>query len=156
MSMREGLEFEAEIRSDTAPLNFLVQDILSTGGDIHWMRDPTRGGLSSALNELAQMTNLGVEIDETLIPVPEPVKSACEMLGLDPLYVANEGKLIVVVSERDADRVLSSMRKNPLGREANIIGEIVDRHPGIVLMRTVIGGRRIIDMIAGEQLPRIC
>ncbi len=156
LSKREGIEFEVEIESDTAPLNFLVQDILSVSKNIHWMRDPTRGGVSSSLNELAQSSNLGVEIWETEIPIPEPVKAACEMLGLDPLYVANEGKLIAVVSPEDADKVLEAMQNNPLGREAKIIGEITEEHPGVVLMKTAIGGKRVVDMLAGEQLPRIC
>lgn len=156
LSRREGIEFEIEIESDTAPLNFLVQDILSVSKNIHWMRDPTRGGVSSSLNELAQSSNLGVEIWETEIPVPEPVKAACEMLGLDPLYVANEGKLIAVVASEDAEKVLEAMRNNPLGRDAKIIGEITEEHPGVVLMKTAIGGKRVVDMLAGEQLPRIC
>ncbi len=156
LSKREGIEFEVEIESDTAPLNFLVQDILSVSKNIHWMRDPTRGGVSSSLNELAQSSNLGVEIWETEIPIPEPVKAACEMLGLDPLYVANEGKLIAVVAPEDAEKVLEVMRNNPLGKEAKIIGEITEEHPGVVLMKTAIGGKRVVDMLAGEQLPRIC
>ncbi len=156
LSKREGIEFEVEIESDTAPLNFLVQDILSVSKKIRWMRDPTRGGISSALNELAQAAKLGVEIWESEIPIPEPVKAACEMLGLDPLYVANEGKLIVVVDPSDADKVLNAMKQNPLGTEAKIIGEITAKHPGIVLMKTLIGGKRVVDMLAGEQLPRIC
>jgi hydrogenase expression/formation protein HypE len=156
LSKREGIEFEAEIESDTAPLNSLVADILSVSGNIHWMRDPTRGGVSSALNELAQSAKLGIEIWESEIPIPEPVKAACEMLGLDPLYVANEGKLIAVVSNDDAEKVLEAMRDNPLGKEAKIIGEITEEHPGVVLMKTLVGGKRVVDMLAGEQLPRIC
>ncbi len=156
LSKREGLEFEVEIESDTAPLNHLVQEILSVSQNIHWMRDPTRGGISSALNELAQSGNIGVEIWESEIPIPEPVKAACEMLGLDPLYVANEGKLIAVVSAEDAEKILEAMKKNPLGKEAKIIGEITEEHPGVVLMKTSIGGKRVVDMLAGEQLPRIC
>ncbi|CUS86389.1 hydrogenase expression/formation protein HypE [Candidatus Kryptobacter tengchongensis] len=156
LSKREGLEFEIEIQSDTAPLNHLVQDILSISKNIHWMRDPTRGGISSALNELAQSAKIGVEIWEPEIPIPEPVKAACEMLGLDPLYVANEGKLIVVVSPEDAEKVLETMQNNPFGKEARIIGEITEEHPGVVLMKTIIGGKRVVDMLAGEQLPRIC
>ncbi|MFN3135969.1 MAG: hydrogenase expression/formation protein HypE [Candidatus Kryptonium sp.] len=156
LSKREGIEFEIEIESDTAPLNYIVQDILSVSQNIHWMRDPTRGGISSALNELAQSANIGVEIWESEIPIPEPVKAACEMLGLDPLYVANEGKLIAVVSAEDAEKILEAMKKNPLGKEAKIIGEITEEHPGVVLMKTVIGGKRVVDMLAGEQLPRIC
>lgn len=156
LSKREGIEFEIEIESDTAPLNHLVQDILSTSRNIHWMRDPTRGGISSALNELAQSAKIGVEIWESEIPIPEPVKAACEMLGLDPLYIANEGKLLAVVSSEDAEKVLETMQNNPLGKEAKIIGEITEEHPGVVLMKTTIGGKRVVDMLAGEQLPRIC
>jgi hydrogenase expression/formation protein HypE len=156
LSKREGIEFEVEIESDTAPLNSLVADILSVSGNIHWMRDPTRGGVSSALNELVQSAKLGIEIWESEIPIPEPVKAACEMLGLDPLYVANEGKLIAVVSNDDAEKVLEAMRDNPLGNEAKIIGEITEEHPGVVLMKTLVGGKRVVDMLAGEQLPRIC
>ncbi|MCS7230045.1 MAG: hydrogenase expression/formation protein HypE [Candidatus Kryptonium sp.] len=156
LSKREGLEFEIEIESDTAPLNHLVEDILSASREIHWMRDPTRGGISSALNELAQLANVGIEIWESEIPIPEPVKSACEMLGLDPLYVANEGKIIVVVKNEDSDKVLEAMRKNPLGKDAKIIGEVTYEHPGFVLMKTIIGGKRVVDMLTGEQLPRIC
>ncbi len=156
LSKREGLEFEIEIESDTAPLNLLVEDILSVSEKIHWMRDPTRGGISSALNELAQSAKLGVEIWESEIPIPEPVKAACEMLGLDPLYVANEGKLIAVVDPEDAEKILEAMRNNPLGKEARIIGEITSEHPRVVLMKTSIGGKRVVDMLAGEQLPRIC
>ncbi len=156
LSKREGIEFEIEIESDTAPLNLLVEDILSVSRKIHWMRDPTRGGISTVLNELAQSTKLGVEIWESEIPIPEPVKVACEMLGLDPLYIANEGKLIAVVDSEDAEKILEAMRNNPLGKEAKIIGEITDEHPGVVLMKTTIGGKRVVDMLAGEQLPRIC
>ncbi|OGU60744.1 MAG: hydrogenase expression/formation protein HypE [Ignavibacteria bacterium RBG_13_36_8] len=156
LSKREGLEFEVELESDTRPLNHLVQDMLNASKNIKWMRDPTRGGLSSTLNELAKSTKLGIEIDEPKIPIPESVKAACEMLGLDPLYVANEGNLVAVVSSNEAEKILTAMKNNSAGRNSTIIGEVVTDHNGIVLMKTVIGGKRVVDMLAGEQLPRIC
>ena len=156
MSLREGLEFETEIRSDCAALNGLVEAMLATGAEVHVLRDPTRGGVASALNEIAGSARLGIRIDETCIAVPEEVRGACEILGLDPLYVANEGKLLALVAASDAPRLLSAMQAHPLGREAAIIGEVVPEHPGTVLMRTRIGGSRVVDMLSGEQLPRIC
>jgi hydrogenase expression/formation protein HypE len=120
------------------------------------MRDPTRGGLSSALNEIAQQSRAGIVIDERAIPVREEVKGACELLGLDPLYVANEGKLVAIVASEDADRVLAAMRAHPLGRDANIIGSVSDSRAGLLVMRTVLGPSRIVDMLSGDQLPRIC
>jgi len=156
MSVREGLEFETEIASDTAPLNGLVEAILSVTIGVHVLRDPTRGGLTSALNEIAQNAGVGVRLQEASIPISEEVKGACEILGLDPLYVANEGKLLVIASAADTDRILSKMRTHPLGRSAAIIGEITHDHPGIVTMKTRVGGTRVVDMLSGEQLPRIC
>jgi hydrogenase expression/formation protein HypE len=156
MSVREGLEFETAIESDTQPLHELVRDMLATGDGIRWMRDPTRGGVSSSLNELAQTGGLGIELNEKNIPVPEPVKAACEMLGLDPLYVANEGILLAVVAPESSEKILGAMHRNPAGRRSCIIGEITDEHPGYVLLKTQIGGKRVVDMLAGEQLPRIC
>ncbi|MBM4160156.1 MAG: hydrogenase expression/formation protein HypE [Ignavibacteria bacterium] len=156
MSIREGLEFEAGIESDTAPLNGLVEAMLKAGSDIHVLRDPTRGGVASALNEIASSSNVGIVIVDEKIPVTEPVRGACEILGLDPLYVANEGKLIAFVPSSTADEVLRAMRAHPLGAEAVIIGEVVSEHPGTVLMRTRVGGMRVVDMLSGEQLPRIC
>ncbi len=156
MSVREGLEFETEMKSDTAPLNGLVQSVLARGADIHVLRDPTRGGIATALNEIAEQAGVGVVIDEASIPIGEDVKAACEILGLDPLYVANEGKLLAFVAPGAADEVLNLMHVDPLGREAAIIGEVVEDSPGIVTMRSGILGTRIVDMIAGEQLPRIC
>jgi hydrogenase expression/formation protein HypE len=156
MSVREGLEFETEIASDTAPLNGLVEAILSVTNDVHVLRDPTRGGLTSALNEIAQMAGVGVRLNEASIPISEEVKGACEILGLDPLYVANEGKLLVFASAVDTDRILSAMHAHPLGKAAAVIGDITDEHPGIVVMKTHVGGSRVVDMLAGEQLPRIC
>ena len=156
MSVREGLEFETQIASDTAPLNSLVETILSTTPNIHVFRDPTRGGMTSALTEIAQTARVGIMLDEALIPLSEEVKGACEILGLDPLYVANEGKLLAFVLPSEADQVLAAVRSHPLGREAAIVGEVTSDHPGFVLMKTRIGGTRIVDMLSGEQLPRIC
>jgi hydrogenase expression/formation protein HypE len=156
MSVREGLEFETEIASDTAPLNRLVEAMLATGADIHVLRDPTRGGVSSALTEIAQSARVGMLLEEAAIPIGEEVKGACEILGLDPLYVANEGKLIAIVPPADARRVLAAMRSHPLGRESAIIGEVTAENPAFVLMKTRVGGTRVVDMLSGEQLPRIC
>ncbi len=156
MSVREGLEFETSIRSDTAPLNHLVEEMLRTTKKIHVLRDPTRGGVATTLNEIAEQADLGIVLDEENIPVPEDVKGACEVLGLDPLYVANEGKLLAFVSPEDSERLLAAMRAHPLGKDSAIIGEVVGRHAGTVVMRSKIGGTRIVDMLTGEQLPRIC
>ena len=156
MSLREGIEFETVLESDSAPLNGLTRAMLDACPSIRCMRDPTRGGLSSALNELAAASKVGVKIEECAIPSQTEVHAACEMLGLDPLYVANEGKLIAVVPPDDADRLVSVMRDHPLGRNAAIIGEVVDDHRGMVIMRSLIGGDRVVTMLAGEQLPRIC
>jgi hydrogenase expression/formation protein HypE len=156
MSRREGLEFESEIASDTAPLNGLVETILAANKDVHVLRDPTRGGITSALTEIAQAAKVGMLLNEDAIPISEEVKGACEILGLDPLYVANEGKLLAITAASEADRVLAAMRSHPLGREAAIIGEVTDDHPGFVMMKTRVGGKRVVDMLSGEQLPRIC
>ncbi len=156
MSVREGIEFETVLESDSAPLTELVKVMLEACPEIRCMRDPTRGGLSSALNEMAAASKVGVRLDETSLPVKAEVKAACEMLGLDPLYVANEGKLMAVVPAEDSDRVLRAMREHPLGRHAARIGEVVDDHLSMVVMRSLVGGERVVTMIAGEQLPRIC
>ena len=156
LSKREGLEFESEIKSDTAPLNSLVEDILNVSKNIKWMRDPTRGGISSTLNELAEAAKVGIKIIESNIPVPSPVKAACEMLGLDPLYVANEGCLVAIVNNSESEIIVEAMKRNKLGSETCIIGEITDSPTGIVVMQTIIGGERVVDMLSGEQLPRIC
>jgi hydrogenase expression/formation protein HypE len=156
MSVREGLEFETQIVSDTAPLNSLVAAILAIAPDVHVFRDPTRGGITSALTEIAQTARVGIRLDEAQIPVSEEVKGACEILGLDPLYVANEGKLLAMVSADSADSVLAAMRGHPLGAKAAVIGEVIADHPGFVTMKTRVGGNRVVDMLSGEQLPRIC
>ena len=156
MSVREGLEFETEIASDTAALHELVRDILAACPDVHVLRDPTRGGVTSSLTEIAQSSNAGILLHEASVPIGEEVKGACEILGLDPLYVANEGKLIAVVPPAKADAVLAAMRQHSLGKEAAIIGEVVTDHPGFVTMKTRVGGARVLDMLSGEQLPRIC
>lgn len=156
MSVREGIEFDTVLESDTASLADLTRAMLEACPPTRCMRDPTRGGLSSALNELADSSRVGVVIDERAIPLRPEVSSACEMLGLDPLYVANEGKLIAVAPPENAERLLAVMRRHPLGQNAAIIGEVVDDHAGMVVIRTLIGGDRVVTMIAGEQLPRIC
>jgi hydrogenase expression/formation protein HypE len=156
MSVREGIEFETEVLSDTAPLNGLVSALLAVAQDIHVLRDPTRGGITSALNEIAQSARVGILLDEARIPVSEEVKGACEILGLDPLYVANEGKLLAIVAPEEVDPVLSAMQEHPLGEKAAVIGTVTDEHRGFVFMKTRIGGTRVVDMLSGEQLPRIC
>jgi hydrogenase expression/formation protein HypE len=156
MSVREGLGFEVEIASDTASLAGLVAAILEVAPDVHVLRDPTRGGLSSALNEIAAASGVGITLDEPSIPIPGPVRAACEMLGLDPLHVANEGKCVVIVPASQADAVLAAMRDRPEGAEAVRIGDVVADHPGMVTIRTIVGSERIVDMLVGEQLPRIC
>ncbi len=156
MSQREGLEFETTIESDTAALNTMVAAMLDVTLDIHVLRDPTRGGLSSALNEIARASNVGIEIQERDVPVRPAVQAACEMLGLDPLYVANEGKLVAFVPPTHAEKVLAAMRAHPLGAQAACIGQVTAEHPGMVTARTGIGGRRVVDMQVGELLPRIC
>jgi hydrogenase expression/formation protein HypE len=156
MSVREGLEFETEIASDSAPLHELVAAILANGIDVHVLRDPTRGGVTSALIEIAQVSKVGMLLDEASVPISEEVKGACEILGLDPLYVANEGKFLAIVAPQDVDLTLKAVRGQPLGNEAAVIGEVVDEHPGLVMMKTRVGGIRVVDMLSGEQLPRIC
>ena len=156
MSQREGLRFSMTLESDCAPLNKLVSQMLEVSSRIHCLRDPTRGGLATTLNELAQQSKVGIVVDEVKIPVKEEVKAACELLGLDPLYVANEGKLIAIIHPTDADRVLTQMKKNNYGRDAAIIGEVTDEHRGKLVMKTKLGPSRIVDMLSGELLPRIC
>jgi hydrogenase expression/formation protein HypE len=154
-SQRENLEFEAAIESDTAPLHTLVQAMLQAG-EIHALRDPTRGGLATSLCEIAGSAGVGVEIEAARIPVRQEVRAACEILGMDPLFVANEGKLVAFVAAASADAILAAMRTTPEGRDAMLIGEAVPAHPGMVLLKTEIGGRRVLDLPFSEQLPRIC
>jgi len=156
MSTREGLELESMIVSDTAPLHDLVALMLEASREVHCLRDPTRGGIAGTLNELAKQSHVGMAIDETVIPIKEEVKGLCEILGIDPLYVANEGKLIAIVQRSVANDVLARMKSLASGRDACIIGEVVADHPGMVVMKTKIGGTRIVDLMMGEQLPRIC
>jgi len=156
LMQREGLRFDAAIQSDSAPLNHMVEQMLAVSGEVHVLRDPTRGGVGTTLNEIALQSQVGIQINEESIPVKAAVAGLCELLGLDPLYVANEGKLLACVSARHAEIVLAAVKQNPYGREACIIGEVVDTFPGQVFMQTRIGGRRIVDMLTGEQLPRIC
>jgi hydrogenase expression/formation protein HypE len=156
LSVREGLRFQTELRSDTAALNGLVEAMLAASPDIHVLRDPTRGGLASVCNEIAGQAGVGITLRQESIPLADEVRGACEMLGLDPLYVANEGKLIAFVPPDHADRILAAMKGHPCGAQAAIIGDVVSDHPGVVTMQTTIGGTRVVDMIAGEQLPRIC
>ena len=155
MSKRDGLEFEGSIESDTAALHRMVAKMLAAGL-VHAMRDPTRGGLGATLTEIAAASRIGVEAVNTAIPVREPVRAACELLGLDPMFVANEGKLVAFVPPEHAEAVLSAMRSTPEGRDAVVIGEAVAAHPGMVLLKTEIGGTRVVDLPFSEQLPRIC
>ncbi len=156
LSQREGLEFESAVTSDTAALHALVAAMLRTSSEIRCLRDPTRGGLSSSLNEIASRSRVGIALDERAIPIREEVRGACEMLGLDPLYVANEGKLLAIVEPSAAERILETMRLHPLGRDAQMIGTVTDSHRGMVMLRTRLGTSRIVDLLSGDQLPRIC
>ena len=156
LAQRAGLEFDSCIRSDSAALHGLVSDMLTVNHNIRCMRDPTRGGISSSLNEIAAGSKVGIELVERAIPIREEVRGACEMLGLDPLYVANEGKLIAIVPPETAADLLAAMQRHPLGRNARMIGQVRAAHPGLVTMRTDLGTHRIVDMLSGDQLPRIC
>jgi hydrogenase expression/formation protein HypE len=156
LTQREGLSFETTVTSDTAALNHMVAQMFSTSEDIHVLRDPTRGGVGTALNEIAEKSEVGIKIYEEAIPMKKEVMGICELLGFDPLYLANEGKLLAFVLREHSDAVLATIRSNPYGRDASVIGEVVEAHPGKVFMNTRIGGTRIVDMLAGEQLPRIC
>ncbi len=156
MSQREGLRFSMTLESDCAPLNKLVSQMLEVSSEIHCLRDPTRGGLATTLNELARQSKVGIVIEEVKIPVKEEVKAACELLGLDPIYVANEGKMVAIVDPSDADKILARMKQNSYGKDAAIIGEITKEHPGKVIVKTKLGPSRIVDMLSGELLPRIC
>jgi len=160
LAQREGLEFETQIQSDSAALHTLVAEMLGVTSNvrprIRCMRDPTRGGVSSALNEIAQQSRVGIELEEVALPIHEEVRSACELLGLDPLYVANEGKLIAIVAPEAAGAILQAMKRHPQGAEAQIIGTVKEANPGLVTMRTPLGTTRVVDMLSGDQLPRIC
>jgi hydrogenase expression/formation protein HypE len=156
LTQREGLTFESTLTSDSAPLNHMVTEMLALKGSVHVLRDPTRGGVGTALNEIAQKSKVGIKILEERIPLKREVGGICELLGFDPLYLANEGKLLAFVTPDDADRMLEVIRRNEFGRDAAIIGEVVAGNPGRVYVETRIGGTRIVDMLVGEQLPRIC
>ncbi|MEO6700441.1 MAG: hydrogenase expression/formation protein HypE [Jatrophihabitantaceae bacterium] len=156
MSVREGIQFGTEVVSDTAALHGLVAEMLAVTLDLHVLRDPTRGGLATSLNEIARSAGVGIDLVEKSIPVPPEVANACGLLGLDPMYVANEGKLVAIVPRESADELLAAMRSHPLGRSAAVIGECVEGHPGMVTARTGFGGTRVVDVPIGEQLPRIC
>ncbi|MBP1775593.1 MAG: hydrogenase expression/formation protein HypE, partial [candidate division NC10 bacterium] len=156
MAVREGLEFETTIESDCAPLAGLVADLISGGIQVHCLRDLTRGGLASALIEIAEAGGVQVHIREAAVPVAEEVRGACEILGFDPLYVANEGRFVCFTPEADAERALRILRSHPLGKEASIIGTVIQKAPALVTLESRIGATRIVDMLSGEQLPRIC
>ena len=156
LAEREGLQFETQVHSDSAALHTLAAALLDATQEVRCLRDPTRGGLSSTLNEIATSSGVGMELNETAIPVREEVRGACEMLGLDPMYVANEGKLVAVVASSAAEKALAALKNHPQGRDAVIVGKVTGEHPRMVVMRTPFGTTRIVDMLAGDQLPRIC
>jgi hydrogenase expression/formation protein HypE len=156
MASREGLEMDIDLKTDSAPLNNLVDDILRSTQNIHVMRDPTRGGVATTLNEIAGQSNVAIKLYEKNLPISEKVQSVCEILGLDPLYIANEGKCLVICPESESANVLMAMKNNKYGRDAKVIGEVLAEPRQKVFLETLIGGQRIIDMLAGEQLPRIC
>ncbi len=153
---REGLDISSDIQSDCAPLNSMLEEVFSITSDIHVLRDPTRGGLATTLNEIAVQSGVGIQLYENQIPVRDEVRGICELLGMDPLYMANEGKMIVIAPEGPADRILEILRKNRYGMNSRIIGEVVKAPAGRVVMKTVTGGNRVVDMLVGDQLPRIC
>jgi hydrogenase expression/formation protein HypE len=156
MASREGLELDVDLRTDSAPLNHLVAQILNKVPHVHVLRDPTRGGVATTLNEIARQSHIAIKIVEQALPVPSEVQAVCEILGLDPLYIANEGKCLLFCPAADAEQVLKIMKNEKYGQEACVIGEVVDQPRDKVFMETGIGGQRLIDMLAGEQLPRIC
>ena len=156
LTQREGLRMDSFIKSDTAPLNHMVRKMIESSRNVHTLRDPTRGGLATSLNEIAVQAGVGIKLYESAIPIRSETRGACELLGLDPLYVANEGKLIACVAAADAEAVLAAIRTSPFGQDAQIIGAVTASHPGKVFVETAIGGTRILDMLTGEQLPRIC
>lgn len=156
MAQREGFSFQVPVASDCAPLNGMIAAMLAVSKNIRVLRDPTRGGLATTLNEIAEQSKAGITINEEAIPVKDAVRSACELLGFDPLYVANEGKMIVIAGSEDVGRLLEVMRANPYGAEAVVIGEVTAERPGKVILKTALGARRVMDMLSGELLPRIC
>jgi hydrogenase expression/formation protein HypE len=156
LTAREGLTFDGDLKTDSAPLNHMVKAVLSSGYDVHVLRDPTRGGVGTTLNEIASQSGVGITLFEKELPVRKEVNGVCELLGFDPLYIANEGKLIAVVPEEHALQVLEIIQADVFGKDAAIVGEVTDQHPGKVFMETAVGGRRLVDMLTGEQLPRIC
>ncbi|NIM02983.1 hydrogenase expression/formation protein HypE [bacterium] len=156
LNAREGFDFRTKVKSDCQPLNGMVSEILKVSKNVHVLRDPTRGGLATSLNEIAKQSGVGIEIEEEKIPVKEEVKAVCEMLGFDPLYIANEGKLVAFVPQKDCAKILNAIKKNKQGKDAQIIGAVVSRHKGRVVVKTSVGGERVLDMLTGEQLPRIC
>jgi hydrogenase expression/formation protein HypE len=156
LATREGLEFETAIASDSAPLHGLVAAMLAASREIRCLRDPTRGGVASALHEIAAQSRVSMQLSEAEIPVRDPVRGACELLGLDPLYVANEGKLLAIVAPGAAGDVLAAMRRHPLGQQAAVIGTVSEGRPGQLTLRTVFGSTRMVDLLPGDQLPRIC
>jgi hydrogenase expression/formation protein HypE len=156
LASREGLDFQTHLTSDSAPLNRLVAAVLTASSRVHVLRDPTRGGVATALNEIADQSKVGVYLFEDALPVSQPVMAASELLGLDPLYLANEGKCLIAVNPADADAVLQTMKRERYGKKAEIIGEVTHQNPGRVLLKTRVGGTRILSMLTGEQLPRIC
>ena len=156
LAAREDLGLDTGLVSDCAPLNGLIARVLDASDNVKFMRDPTRGGLATTLNEISGRTGLGIQIEEIQIPLRDEVRSVCELLGLDPLYVANEGKVVIIVDADDVDVVLDAMRGDPLGRESALIGEVIDAQKGRVGLRTSVGGTRVVDMLTGDQLPRIC
>jgi hydrogenase expression/formation protein HypE len=156
LQARGELDITSNVTSDCAPLHTLVEALLTSGAKTRWMRDPTRGGVASSLNELAMDTELGVRLNETSLPISRTVRGVCELLGLDPLYVANEGKLLAVVTSETAEMALEALKAHPLGRDSAVIGEITSENPGIVVLETLFGGTRVVDMLVGDPLPRIC
>lgn len=156
MAQREGLKFSVPVESDCAPLNGLVSDILKVSANIHCLRDPTRGGLATTLNELASQSGVGIQIYEDKIPVKDAVRGMCEILGFDPLYIANEGKMVIIAANEDTDTIIAALRKNRYGKDATVVGEVTDQHKGRVVLKTMLGSSRIVDMPAGDLLPRIC
>lgn len=156
LTARQGLELESHLKSDSAALNGMMMDVFRSIPEIHVLRDPTRGGVASALNEICQSSGTGIRLREDLLPVNGGVRGACELMGLDPLYIANEGKILVIVPPEEAEQTLVVMKKHPAGKDSRIIGEVTGEHPGILYLETKIGSTRIVDKISGEQLPRIC